>query len=307
MRNNPWFKDAIERKDGGNIATTISRIMASPEDLAALRKESTALGATFDAFAKAKDSLTEYQEQVQYLEDDYSKANRALNFLNGDTQDYVGALYLVESGLISENDAMKMVESSGIRTFNELKRKAAEQTNAQLNNNKRVEDSTKSKTSSMERAYNSFGDAATNMAYRIRNNFLRSMNQIERKAWETSDNMREAFREAAQTIGNITVSMGGGILDVFTTNIPHLAQGAVLPAGKPFLAMLGDQSSGKNLEAPESLIRQIVREETQNMSRGSATYTVPVQVGRQTLFTLVLDEAKMKQNQTGYNPFNMGG
>lgn len=43
-------------------------------------------------------------------------------------------------------------------------------------------------------------------------------------------------------------------------NIPYLANGAVIPPGQ-FLAVLGDQKHGNNLEAPESLIRQIVREE----------------------------------------------
>lgn len=48
--------------------------------------------------------------------------------------------------------------------------------------------------------------------------------------------------------------------------IPYLAQGAVIPPNREFLAVLGDQSSGNNIEAPESLIRKIVREETRGMS-----------------------------------------
>lgn len=44
--------------------------------------------------------------------------------------------------------------------------------------------------------------------------------------------------------------------------IPYLAQGAVIPPNRQFLAVLGDQTSGTNLEAPESLMRQIVREES---------------------------------------------
>ena len=43
--------------------------------------------------------------------------------------------------------------------------------------------------------------------------------------------------------------------------IPYLATGAVIPANSQFLAMLGDQKSGRNIEAPEGLIRQIVSEE----------------------------------------------
>ena len=42
--------------------------------------------------------------------------------------------------------------------------------------------------------------------------------------------------------------------------IPKLAKGAVLPANKPFLAQLGDQKNGRNLEAPESLLREIYAE-----------------------------------------------
>ena len=48
--------------------------------------------------------------------------------------------------------------------------------------------------------------------------------------------------------------------------IPYLASGGVIQPNAPFLAMLGDQSSGKNIEAPESLLRQIVREEMGNQS-----------------------------------------
>lgn len=43
--------------------------------------------------------------------------------------------------------------------------------------------------------------------------------------------------------------------------VPYLATGAVIPPNAPFMAMLGDQRHGMNLEAPEDLIRQIVREE----------------------------------------------
>ena len=49
-------------------------------------------------------------------------------------------------------------------------------------------------------------------------------------------------------------------------SIPRLAQGAVIPPNREFLAVLGDQKAGRNLEAPESLIRQIVREESGNAS-----------------------------------------
>lgn len=43
-------------------------------------------------------------------------------------------------------------------------------------------------------------------------------------------------------------------------SIPALAQGAVLPANKPFLAMVGDQKNGTNIEAPLETIKQALAE-----------------------------------------------
>lgn len=57
-------------------------------------------------------------------------------------------------------------------------------------------------------------------------------------------------------------SVGISIPSISTVQIPRLAQGAVIPPNREFMAVLGDQRSGYNLEAPEDLIRQIVREES---------------------------------------------
>lgn len=59
-------------------------------------------------------------------------------------------------------------------------------------------------------------------------------------------------------------TFGFNFSHVSAPQIPYLAQGAVIPPNAQFLAVLGDQRSGRNLEAPESLIRKIVREEAGN-------------------------------------------
>jgi hypothetical protein len=47
--------------------------------------------------------------------------------------------------------------------------------------------------------------------------------------------------------------------------VPELAKGAVIPPNQPFAAILGDQRSGKNIEAPEGLIREIIQDEIGNI------------------------------------------
>ena len=44
------------------------------------------------------------------------------------------------------------------------------------------------------------------------------------------------------------------------SSVPALAKGAVIPPNRAFLAVLGDQKSGTNVEAPAGLIRQMVAE-----------------------------------------------
>jgi hypothetical protein len=52
-----------------------------------------------------------------------------------------------------------------------------------------------------------------------------------------------------------------GIPRIPDPKLPRLASGAVIPPNREFAAVLGDQTSGTNIEAPADLIRQLIREE----------------------------------------------
>jgi phage-related protein len=56
-------------------------------------------------------------------------------------------------------------------------------------------------------------------------------------------------------------TFGINLETITAPQIPKLATGAVIPPNSEFLAVLGDQRSGRNIETPEGLMRQIVREE----------------------------------------------
>lgn len=96
---------------------------------------------------------------------------------------------------------------------------------------------------------------------------------------------------------------GFSIPTISAPQIPYLASGAVIPPNKEFMAVLGDQKQGNNIEAPEGLIRRIVREESGKSSGNK--YEVALKVGRRELAKLVINEAKLIQMQTGRNPFEL--
>lgn len=87
--------------------------------------------------------------------------------------------------------------------------------------------------------------------------------------------------------------------------IPYLASGAVIPPRSEFLAVLGDQKKGNNLEAPESLLRQIVREESGKGQGNGNTYNVTVNASGRKLLDIIISEAEMRRNRNGKNPFEL--
>ena len=67
---------------------------------------------------------------------------------------------------------------------------------------------------------------------------------------------------------NMPEILGGGRVgfNIKRLDVPQLAKGAVIPGGKPFLAMLGDQPSGQtNIETPVSEMKRAFREEFMEM------------------------------------------
>ena len=87
--------------------------------------------------------------------------------------------------------------------------------------------------------------------------------------------------------------------------VPYLASGAVIPPRSEFLAVLGDQKKGNNLETPESLLRQIVREESGKGQGNGNTYNVTVNASGRKLLDIIIDEAELRRRRNGKNPFEL--
>jgi phage-related protein len=141
----------------------------------------------------------------------------------------------------------------------------------------------------------------------LANWFRNNVTEPIRRAFESAINwIRTHFDNAFSSISNIARGAFNGVIDlingvlrriadaingmaaminqfsfltrfslprVSAPSIPRLATGAVIPPNAQFLAVLGDQKSGRNIEAPEGLIRQIIREEMDNAPEQKITIT----------------------------------
>lgn len=130
------------------------------------------------------------------------------------------------------------------------------------------------------------------------NAIIRGMNTIIAVPFNRINSMLNTIRNA-HFLGISPFQNMWGVNPLPVPQIPMLARGAVIPANRQFLAVLGDQRNGNNLEAPESLLRQIVREEA---GSAGSRYEFIARLDRRTLFDEVITEAKLRKGQTGKNP-----
>ena len=98
-----------------------------------------------------------------------------------------------------------------------------------------------------------------------------SMVAVVNESITTMQNKINSLDGKTVTVGVVTQNVPSGASftgdqipaytpDMASLNVPYLARGAVIPPRAPFLAMLGDQSSGTNIEAPLDTIKQAVSE-----------------------------------------------
>lgn len=148
------------------------------------------------------------------------------------------------------------------------------------------------------RIWSGIKEGIENTFHTVVNAIIRGMNTIIAVPFNKINSMLNTIRNA-HFLGISPFQNLWGVNPLPVPQIPMLARGAVIPANRQFLAVLGDQRNGNNLEAPESLLRQIVREEA---GGAGSRYEFIARLDRRTLFDEVITEAKLRKGQTGKNP-----
>ena len=186
-------------------------------------------------------------------------------------------------------EKMDNIKSSAVSKVNEMKKGLSDGV-------ERIKESFRSGFSTLV----GYVKSPINSIIRFINNFLYAIQTMQNSFANALNSMSISLPHWLEKLTGFS-SVGFNVGYWSAPMVPYLAQGAVIPPNKEFMAVLGDQKSGNNIEAPESLIRRIVREESVN-GKGS-TYNVTAQVNRRTLFDLVLEEGKVRRTVTGRNPF----
>lgn len=189
--------------------------------------------------------------------------------------------------------------------------------------------------STARQKWNAIWSTIGNLVERIKNGIVGKFTTAKNKVVEIFGGIKDTIRNILnKVIGIVNGAIGtvnsaiGGIESAFSfgpwkvptpfgsktigfratfprvPTVPYLAKGAVIPPRSEFLAVLGDQKQGNNIEAPEALLRKIVREESGGQ-QSSGNYRFTAQINRRTVFDEIIEEAKLRRDTSGRNPFEL--
>ena len=92
---------------------------------------------------------------------------------------------------------------------------------------------------------------------------------------------------------------GGAPVALAGLPVPALAQGAVIPPNKKFLAMLGDQSTGTNVEAPLETIQRAMAQVLAGWNGGNADQPINIYIGEELLDTVIANSEQRRSLRSG--------
>lgn len=211
-------------------------------------------------------------------------------------------------------DAWEEIKKSAKEKFDEVRKKVSD---AWENIKKDVPQKWESIKTTLKTAWDGVRSAAEEKFGEIKDKIIGKMEEVENKDWyQTGKSIVDGILSGLESIWNSLTSWarnvkdtisnalsgassrGGGfgstsrsggfggssrialqaVPDISAFNIPALAKGAVIPPNREFLAVLGDQKSGTNIEAPTSEIENAVIRAMQKIGVMGGNQTVVLQV-----------------------------
>ncbi len=103
------------------------------------------------------------------------------------------------------------------------------------------------------------------------NSLIRIINKLVSSIYTGISSVVNGLGGVISAAGKILGQKWGFSIPIKPPQIPYLAQGAVLPPNKPFMAVVGDQKHGTNVEAPLATIQEAVRAELNDTTNAIVT------------------------------------
>ena len=132
-----------------------------------------------------------------------------------------------------------------------------------------------------------------NVVKSVMNNIISCVNGMLQK-------VESGINAVTGAVNSITGKLGFNIPELNIPKIPKLAQGAVIPPNREFMAVLGDQKQGTNIEAPLETIKQALAEVmAQQGGRDGGDMTIIMELDRREFGRAVVKSYKEESRRVG--------
>lgn len=148
----------------------------------------------------------------------------------------------------------------GIETPEEAKTKGTDLANAITGGMTAGFDTALAPGSDFMNAANSLTETLKGIPNAFDSAFKSAINNISTYINTLVNNLKTQTSSLSLPEGDVTLSALYKAITTSNFKIPQLADGGVIPANNPFLAVLGDQRRGVNIEAPVTVIQDAVRD-----------------------------------------------
>lgn len=159
-------------------------------------------------------------------------------------------------------------------------------------------------TSTVANVFANLWDGITSGARGIVNSIIGFFERMVNGVISAINGILKGFNKIVGVAAKITGDKWGGVDLIPKINIPRLAQGAVIPPNKEFMAVLGDQKQGTNIETPLSTMIEAFTAALD--ARGGSTNNQPIILqlpNGKVIAELVWSEEEKRYKQTGsYRP-----
>lgn len=157
-------------------------------------------------------------------------------------------------------------------------------------------------TGDWDKAWEGIKDIFDGISTAIKETWAAVINAIIRALnWLIDKANKISFTVPAWVPGLGGKHIGVNIPKINELQIPKLAQGAVIPPNREFMAVLGDQKHGTNIEAPLDTIKQAVAE-VLGQSGNDRPITIIVQMDGKEMFRQMVRENNSQVRMNGKSP-----
>ena len=150
-------------------------------------------------------------------------------------------------------------------------------------------------------AFSGIWDAIWGVVKGIINLIIDGLNTLWRGLYSALASVANGVGNIVKRLGNAVGKDWGFSVPSNPPVIPKLAQGAVIPPNREFMAVLGDQKHGTNIEAPLDTIKQAVAE-VLGQSGNDRPITIIVQMDSKEMFRQMVRENNSQVRMNGKSP-----